>query len=105
MPLQNWAAGAAPPVLAEAPVAGVAVALLLPQALTARANAATTSGSFIKGLDIALALPNLTYGIEVCGFDLTVPLWAPLHRWRNDLPSTFASVVQRVTRRRVSDIA
>ena len=30
----------------------VGVALLLPQALTAMASAASTSGSFVKGLDI-----------------------------------------------------
>src|SRR5450759_3746296 len=92
MPLQNWAAGAAPPVLADAPVEGVAVALLLPQALTARANAATNSGSFIKGLDIPLVLLRVPMKPS-CGSSLTVLRRAPLHRGRNDLPSAFAPSV------------
>src|ERR1035437_7859736 len=79
MPLQNWpavvpppgvaAVAAVPALAAAAAVAAVPavpaldVALLLPQALTTRASAATTSGSFAKGLVIPLTLLNLTYRI------------------------------------------
>jgi hypothetical protein len=68
MPLQNWAAGAAPLASALALVPALGVALLLPQPLNAKATTASASGSFINGLDIALALPNLTCGIEGADF-------------------------------------
>jgi hypothetical protein len=63
MPLQNWAAGAAPPEFpADEPALGVA--LLLEQAEAATTNAANSSGSLIKGLDIPIALLKVMGEVE-----------------------------------------
>jgi hypothetical protein len=82
MPLQNWpeglyatvlAAGVEDvPVLAPALVPALGVALLLEQAVATTASAASSSGSLIKGLDIPLALLNVTGGIEGGELSLTV---------------------------------
>jgi hypothetical protein len=89
MPLQNWPGGFAATALAAgaeavaavvaavvaallaAAVVALGVALLL-QPVATTASAASSSGSLIKGLDIPLALLNVTGGIEGGELSLTV---------------------------------